>query len=218
MADAAVPMLPQGSDDAFDADRVPRSLLDFANGRQRRVLNPRGLAHTRALCLSAPSVERRDGHPGFAHGTDLLPALKRELDSGATVWGHVLRPGKPGWLAMLSLLYWLNELRTALLPRIRLFVSEHSLTDDVRRGLDAMLGPAGRSCADYFVRVPYLSQAALFRRMRGCRFGLAYTGSRSRSGSMCWSRCTKGVPFIPTGWGITGFCCRRSMGLIFTRR
>ncbi|MET4729601.1 hypothetical protein ABIE09_003415 [Lysobacter enzymogenes] len=153
---------------------VLRSLFAFPNWRQRRVLNPRGLMRTKSIRLPLPSVECPDGHPGFAHGADLPPALLRELDSGATVWGHALQPGKQDWLATLSILYWLNELRTAPLPPIRLFVSEHSLTEDVRRGLDAMLAPAGRSCADYFVRVPHLSQAALFRLMRGCRFGLAY--------------------------------------------
>lgn len=83
---------------------------------------------------------------------------------------------------MLSLLYWLKELRTAPLP---LFVRENSLTDDVRRGLDTMLAPAGRSYADYLVRVPHLSQAAL---SGGCAAAVSawpITGSRSRLGSMC---------------------------------
>ncbi|WP_394537600.1 hypothetical protein PRJ39_15910 [Lysobacter enzymogenes] len=89
-----------------------------------------------------PSVERRDGHPGFAHGADLPPALLRELDSGATVWGHALQPGKQDWLATPSTPYWLNELRIAQLLRIRLFVSEEMLSDDVHGGPVATFTPA----------------------------------------------------------------------------
>lgn len=74
--------------------RVLQSLFAFPNWRQRRVLNPRGLMRTKSIRLPLPSVECRDGHPGFAHGVDLPPALLRELDSGATVWGHALQPGK----------------------------------------------------------------------------------------------------------------------------
>lgn len=180
---------------------VLRSLFAFPNWRQRRVLNPRGLRRTHALRLPVPSVERRDGHPGFAHGTELPPALLRELDSGATVWGHALQPGKQDWLATLSILYWLNELRAAPLPRIRLFVSEHSLIEDVRRGLDAMLAPAGRSCADYFVRVPHLSQAALFRLMRGCRFGLAYNRFPEPFGFYVLESVHQGCPVYTNGVG-----------------
>ncbi|QWP75789.1 hypothetical protein J5226_19580 [Lysobacter sp. K5869] len=180
---------------------VLRSLFAFPNWRQRRVLNPRGLMRTRSIRLPVPSVERRDGHPGFAHGADLPTALLRELDSGATVWGHALQPGKQDWLATLSILYWLNELRTAPLPRIRLLVSEHSLTDDVRRGLDAMLAPAGRSCADYFVRVPHLSQAALFRLMRGCRFGLAYNRFPEPFGFYVLESVHQGCPVYTNGVG-----------------
>lgn len=181
--------------------RVLQSLFAFPNWRQRRVLNPRGLMRTKSIRLPLPSVECRDGHPGFAHGVDLPPALLRELDSGATVWGHALQPGKQDWLATLSILYWLNELRTAPVPRIRLFVSEHSLTEDVRRGLDAMLAPAGRSCADYFVRVPHLSQAALFRLMRGCRFGLAYNRFPEPFGFYVLESVHQGCPVYTNGVG-----------------
>ncbi|SDX21384.1 hypothetical protein [Lysobacter enzymogenes] len=180
---------------------VLRSLFAFPNWRQRRVLNPRGLMRTKSIRLPLPSVEYPDGHPGFAHGADLPPALLRELDSGATVWGHALQPGKQDWLATLSILYWLNELRTAPLPPIRLFVSEHSLTEDVRRGLDAMLAPAGRSCADYFVRVPHLSQAALFRLMRGCRFGLAYNRFPEPFGFYVLESVHQGCPVYTNGVG-----------------
>ena len=180
---------------------VLRSLFAFPNWRQRRVLNPRGLMRTKSIRLPLPSVECPDGHPGFAHGADLPPALLRELDSGATVWGHALQPGKQDWLATLSILYWLNELRTAPLPPIRLFVSEHSLTEDVRRGLDAMLAPAGRSCADYFVRVPHLSQAALFRLMRGCRFGLAYNRFPEPFGFYVLESVHQGCPVYTNGVG-----------------
>lgn len=180
---------------------VLRSLFAFPNWRQRRVLNPRGLMRTQSIRLPLPSVECPDGHPGFAHGVDLPPALLRELDSGATVWGHALQPGKQDWLATLSILYWLNELRTAPVPRIRLFVSEHSLTEDVRRGLDAMLAPAGRSCADYFVRVPHLSQAALFRLMRGCRFGLAYNRFPEPFGFYVLESVHQGCPVYTNGVG-----------------
>lgn len=181
--------------------RVLQALFAFPNWRQRRVLNPRGVARTVSLRLPVPSVERRDGHPGFAHGVELPPALQRELDSGASVWGHALQPGKQDWMATLSILYWLNELRTAPLPRIRLFVSEHSLTDDVRRGLDALLAPAGRSCADYFVRVPHLSQAALFRLMRGCRFGLAYNRFPEPFGFYVLESVHQGCPVYTNGVG-----------------
>lgn len=181
--------------------RVLQSLFAFPNWRQRRVLNPRGLMRTKSIRLPLPSVECRDGHPGFAHGVDLPPALLRELDSGATVWGHALQPGKQDWLATLSILYWLNELRTAPVPRIRLFVSEHSLTEDVRHGLDAMLAPAGRSCADYFVRVPHLSQAALFRLMRGCRFGLAYNRFPEPFGFYVLESVHQGCPVYTNGVG-----------------
>lgn len=181
--------------------RVLQSLFAFPNWRQRRVLNPRGLMRTKSIRLPLPSVECRDGHPGFAHGVELPPALLRELDSGATVWGHALQPGKQDWLATLSILYWLNELRTAPVPRIRLFVSEHSLTEDVRRGLDAMLAPAGRSCADYFVRVPHLSQAALFRLMRGCRFGLAYNRFPEPFGFYVLESVHQGCPVYTNGVG-----------------
>jgi len=180
---------------------VLRSLFAFPNWKQRRVLNPRGLMRTKSIRLPLPSVEYPDGHPGFAHGADLPPALLRELDSGATVWGHALQPGKQDWLATLSILYWLNELRAAPIPPIRLFVSEHSLTEDVRRGLDAMLAPAGRSCADYFVRVPHLSQAALFRLMRGCRFGLAYNRFPEPFGFYVLESVHQGCPVYTNGVG-----------------
>lgn len=163
MADTSALMLSRSGDRLFHRTGYRSPAIGRSGSLVRRRTN-----------LPLPSVECPDGRTGFAHGADLPPALLRELDSGATVCGHALQPGKQDWLASLSILYWLNELRTAPLPRIRLFVSEHSLTDDVRRGLDAMLASADRSCADYLMRVPRLSQAVLLRLMRGCRFGLAY--------------------------------------------
>ncbi|MEI2429370.1 hypothetical protein RDV84_22210 [Lysobacter yananisis] len=193
----------------------PRSgdrLFDCVGYRSRAIgrSGPRGQRRSKPLRLPLSSVECRGGHPGLAHGADLPSALLREADSGAIVWGHALQAGKHGWLETLSILYWLNELRTAPLPPIHLFVPEHSLTGDVRHRLDAMLAPAGRSCADYFVWVTHLSQAAL---MWGGRFGLAYSRFPGAFGFYVLESVHQGCPVHTNGVGSNRYLLRPDHGI-----
>ena len=155
-------------------ERTLGAIFAFPNWQQRRCLNPHALRALTRIALPVPCVESPDGHPGFGYGADLPPYIQRKLGDDV-VWGHALQPGKQDWFATLSVMFWLNELRTSPdAKRIKLLVSESSLTPDTRRALDAMLAPAGRNCDDYFLSVPLLNQRTLFQLMRRCRFALAY--------------------------------------------
>ena len=199
-------------------ERTLGAIFAFPNWQQRRCLNPHALRALTCIALPVPCVEGPDGHPGFGYGADLTPHIQRQLGDDV-VWGHALQPGKQDWFATLSVMFWLNELRTGpSAKRIKLLVSESSLTPDNRRALDAMLAPAGRNCDDYFLSLPLLNQRTLFQLMRRCRFALAYNRFRNRSASMCWSPCTTAARCTPTVSATTVFCCRPSTASTYWKR
>lgn len=184
-------------------ERVLHALFAMPNWRRRRCLNPQAMRAVASLRLPVPSVDSPDGHPGFAHGAEIPAQLRRQLD-GDGLWGHALQPGKQDWMATVSVMYWLDALRGGTRPA-RLLVSEFSLTEDVRRGLDGLLAPVGRSCDDYFQRVPHLNQRALFQLMRACRFGLAYNRFPEPFGFYVLESVHNGCPVYTNGTGNNRF-------------
>ncbi|GAB3352270.1 hypothetical protein [Lysobacter tyrosinilyticus] len=185
--------------------RTLHAIFAIPNWRGRSCLNPHGMRALADIQLPVPCVESPDGHPGFGYGADIPPQILRGFDSDV-VWGHALQPGKQDWFATLSVMYWLNQLRSGPgAKRIKLLVSESSLTPDHRAALDAMLAPGGRSCDDYFVRVPNLNQRALFRLMRSSRFALAYNRFPEPFGFYVLESVHNGCPVYTNGVGNNRF-------------
>jgi glycosyltransferase involved in cell wall biosynthesis len=194
-------------------ERVLRSLFATPDWKHRQLLNPHGFNAVTNLNLAVPCVEYPDGHPGFAHGSDLSPALLARLDSGM-VFGHALQPGKQDLLATLCILYWLNQLALAhVTPRVMLLIAESSLNPEKCRALDALLEGSGATCMDYFVPVPHLNQVALVRLMRSCRFGLAYNKFPEPFGFYVLESVHNGCPVYTNGAGNNRFVLPEKHGI-----
>jgi len=194
-------------------ERTLGALFAFPNWQRRRCFNPQALPALTHIALPVPCVDGPDGHPGFGYGADLPSHIQRQLE-GDVVWGHALQPGKQDWFATLSVMFWLNELRSGPASRpIKLLVSESSLTPDIRSDLDALLASAGRNCDDYFLGVPLLKQRALFQLMRRCRFALAYNRFPEPFGFYVLESVHNGCPVYTNGVGNNRFLLPSEHGI-----
>ena len=194
-------------------ERVLRSLFATPDWKHRRLLNPQGFNAVTNVSLAVPCVEYPDGHPGFAHGSDLAPGLLAHLDSGI-VFGHAMQPGKQDLLATLCILFWLNQLALAHgTPRVMLLIAEASLNPDKCSALDALLEGSGTTCMDYFMPVPHLNQVALVRLMRSCRFGLAYNNFPEPFGFYVLESVHNGCPVYTNGAGNNRFVLPEKHGI-----
>lgn len=194
--------------------RVLQALFAFPDWRNRRCLNPAAIHRIVDVSLPVPCVESPDGSPGLSHGSDLPPALQRQL-GGDLILAHAVQHDKQDWIATLSIMFWLNELAKARrTPRIKLLVSEFSLSPEQRAAFDSMLAPSGSSCEDLFIPVPHLNQRALFRLMRACRFGLAYNRFPEPFGFYVLESVHNGVPVYTNGAGNNRFLLPPEHGIV----
>ncbi len=194
--------------------RVLISLFAFPDWLNRRCLNADALTRVTDFQLPVPCVEFPEGDPRQSAGADVLPEVMRMLD-GPLIVGHALQSRKQDWLATLGVIYWLNELARANgTRRVLLLVPGLSLDPRTRQALDALLAPTGGTCGDFFVPLPHLNQQALFKVMRGCRFGLAYNHFPEPFGFQVLESVHNGCPVYTNGIGNNRFLLPPGHGIV----
>lgn len=194
--------------------RVLKSLFAMPDWHRRQCLNPDGMRRITDLCLPLPALPDPDGNDSGGAGEDVPASIARLFDSGL-VLGHALQPDKQDLIATLSVLYCLNEIARAHgTPRIKLLISEASLPVERRRILDGMLADGRARCDDYFVTVPHLHRAALFKLMAACRFGLAYNRFPEPFGFYVLESIVQGCPVYTNGIGNNRFLLPAGHGVV----
>ncbi len=166
--------------------RVVASLLATPDWERGALLDPRAFALAGRITLPLPWLDRPEGV--LVDGPEALPQIAEEALQGNDILGHCVA-GKLDEKAVYSTMLALNMMAAqgGLGRRFRLFV-ERFLYDGMKGALSAdtgavpsefaplkaALGQLGMTIDDILIPVPRLAQAALFRLMRGCRFGLFY--------------------------------------------
>jgi hypothetical protein len=190
--------------------QVIGSLLALPDWRQRRGLDLDALPRRAHLVAPLPCVEEPQGHPLFT-GAELPGHVLRALEAGDVV-GHAIQPGKPDWLAVLSILMHLNVLAREhggrrfrlVVPQedygwmeyslMRGFPMDMSMLREALEGLELKL-------EDLLLPVPKLSHRALFSLQRQARFGLAYNTFPEPFGFYVLESVFNGCPVYTNGVG-----------------
>jgi hypothetical protein len=193
--------------------RVVGSLLATPDWERGSLLDPRAFSVAGTVTLPLPFLELPEG---VIDGAEKLPPAAQAALESNDILGHCAT-GKLDERAVYTILLGLNQaaLQSGLGRRFRLFV-ERFLYDGIRERLEgvhpeglapefvplkAALDQLHLTIDDLLIPVPRMSQAALFKVIKACRFALLYQWFPEPFGLLPLESVCLGCPVYTNGCG-----------------